>query len=155
MAGLSCKHTQMMAKVTLKSVHDKPGVAAEVFSVLAEQGIMVELLTTIPTGRNKGDISFAVPQQQLDAVRKQLDGLKQTVGFTAIDSDNGVSVINVFGDGLTSDPAVASRMLKALGGEGINLQMISQSLNYLSFMVNRAQLQQALAVLKNSFGIEI
>ena len=155
MSGLSCKHTQMMAKVTLKSVHDKPGIAAEVFSALGEQGIMAELLSTIDTGHHRGDISFAVPQDQLDRVRQQLDGIKQVVGFKSIDSDSGVSVINICGEELTSDPAATSKILKALAGAGVNLQMINQSLHYLSFMVNRAQLQQALAVLSGPLGIEV
>ncbi|HTY08675.1 MAG TPA: ACT domain-containing protein [Candidatus Edwardsbacteria bacterium] len=154
MAGLSCKHTQMMAKVTLKSVPDKPGIAAEVFAALAERGVLAELLATIPTGRHKGDIAFAVPQQELPAVQDALAAVKKAVGFKSIDSDDGVSVISVHGGALSADPATASRVLKALAGAGVNLQMINQSLNQLSFMVNRAQLRQALAVLKDSCGAE-
>ena len=154
MAGLSCKYNQMMAKVTLKSVHDKPGIAAEVFAALAEQGVMAELLSSTPTGRHKGDISFAVPQDDLPAVRTGLNAIKKAVGFKSIDSDSGVSVINVHGEELSSDPATTSRVLKALAAAGINLQMISQSLNSLSFLVNRAQLHRAIAVLKDDCGAE-
>ena len=154
MAELSCKYAQMMAKVTLKSVHDKPGIAAEVFGALAEQGVLAELLSTIPTGRHKGDISFAVPQDELDRVQQQLAGIKKVIGYKSIDSDSGVSVVNVHGEGLSSDPTTASRVLKALAAAGINLQMINQSLNCLSFMVNRAQLHKAVAVLKDACGAE-
>lgn len=148
MSTFDITHNQLMAKVTLRSVHDKPGVAAEVFSVLAEHGIAVELLTTSHTGRNTGDISFAVPQDQVAAVRARLDGVRKEVGFKSVDEDTGVSVVTIHGEGLSQDPAAASRILKALAGGGINLQMISQSLNYLSFLVNRSQLSQVLDILK-------
>jgi aspartate kinase len=153
MAGLDLRCSQLMAKITLKSVHDKPGIAAEVFSVLSERGIAVELLTTIPTGRSKGDISFAIPLDQVAAVTAQLEGIRKDVGFKSLDSDPGVSVVNIHGDDLSRDPATASRILKALAGGGINLQMISQSLNYLSFLINRSQLAQVLEIMKGSFGI--
>ncbi|MCU0606172.1 MAG: ACT domain-containing protein [Candidatus Edwardsbacteria bacterium] len=149
MGNYDISHNQMMAKVTLKSVPDKPGIAAEVFSVLAEHGIAVELLTTSHTGRTTGDISFAVPQDQVEAVKARLEGVRKEVGFKSIDSDPGVSVVTVHGQGLSQDPAAASRILKALAGGGINLQMISQSLNYLSFLVNRSQLSRGLDVLKD------
>ena len=153
MAGLELRYNQLMAKITLKSVHDKPGIAAEVFSVLSEQGIAVELLTTSPTGRNKGDISFAIPLDQVPAVKIQIESIRKEIGFKSIDSDPGVSVVNIHGDELSQDPATASRILKALAGGGINLQMISQSLNYLSFLINRSQLAQVLDIMKGSFGI--
>ncbi|MRR09305.1 ACT domain-containing protein [bacterium] len=155
MAELSCKYNQLMAKVTLKSVHDKPGVAADVFAALAERGIMVELLSSIPTGRHQGDISFAVPQDELDAVKTGLEPIKKSVGFKTIDSDGGVSVINLYGGALSSDPALASKVLKSLAGAGVNLQMINQSINHLSFMINRAQLQKTLEVLRDSCGAEV
>jgi aspartate kinase len=152
MNGFDIRHNQLMAKITLTSVHDRPGIAAEVFSVLSERGIAVELLTTIPTGRGKGDISFAIPLDQVPEVRSQLESIRKHVGFKSIDSDPGVSVVTIHGDGLSQDPATASRVLKALAGGGVNLQMISQSLNSLSVLINRSQLPQVLGLLKGSSG---
>ncbi|MDI6740986.1 MAG: ACT domain-containing protein [Candidatus Edwardsbacteria bacterium] len=154
MDGLNVRYSQMMAKVTLKTVPDKPGIAAEVFSTLCESGITVELLSSISTARRKGDISFAVPQDDLAPVKPKLEALKKAIGFKSLETDTGVSVVNIHGDGLSQDPATVSRIFKALAGGGINLQMISQSLNCLSFMINRAQLHAALDILKGSFGIE-
>ncbi len=153
MGGYDIRHTQLMAKLTLKSVHDKPGIAAEVFSVLAEQGIAVDLLTTIPTGRGKGDVSFAIPQGQADAAAAGLESLRKETGFKSIDADRGVSVVTVHGEGLSRDPAAASRFLRALAGGGINLQMISQSLNCISFLVSRSQLDRALEILTAQAGV--
>lgn len=154
MAAVDLKINTNMAKVTLQSVPDQPGIAAEVFSTLGEQGINVELLSTIATGRGRGDISFAIPEQEMGRVAMSLEGLKQKLGAKKIDTDSGVSLISLYGEKLSSDTAFSSRLFKSLAKEGINLQMISQSVSALSFLVDRAKLERAASILRGTGEIE-
>jgi aspartate kinase len=154
MASIDLKINRSMAKVTLKSVPDQPGIAAEVFSALGEQGINVELLSTVATGKGRGDISFAVPEQEMGRVAPILEGLRQKLGAQKTEKDSGVSLVSLYGEKLSSDPAFSSRLFKSLAKEGINLQMISQSVSALSFLVDRAKLDQAVSILKGTGEIE-
>ncbi len=154
MAAVDLKLNRNMAKVTLQSVPDQPGIAAEVFSTLGEQGINVELLSSIATGQGRGDISFAIPENDLKAAEPQLEALKGRIGCRKTVFDTGVSLISLYGERLSSDPAFSSRIFKSLAKEGINLQMISQSVSALSFLVDRAKLDQAVTILKGTEEIE-
>jgi len=138
-----------MIKVTLESVPDRPGVAAEVFSFLGEQGINVELLSTIPTAKGRGDVRFAVPEQDLARLTKLLDNLKASIGARKVDTETGASLLSLYGEGLSADPNLTSKIFKALAGDGINIQMISQSVNAVSFLIERSKLDRARSVLQS------
>ncbi len=154
MASIDLKITQQMAKVTLYSVPDRPGIAAEVFSVLGEKGISVELLSTVATGHGRGDISFAVPEGDLGLVSPQLEALREKLGAKKVATDAGVSLISLYGEKLSTDPAFSSRLFKSLAQAGINLQMISQSVNALSFLVERGTVEKAATILRDTGEIE-
>ncbi len=154
MAAIDLKINNSMAKVTLKSLPDQPGIAAEVFSVLGEHGVNVELLSTIATGKGRGDISFAVPEQEMERVAPLLEVLKQRLGAKNTEADRGVSLISLYGEKLSKDPSFSSKLFKSLAKEGINLQMISQSVSALSFLVDRAKLERAAAILRETGEIE-
>lgn len=149
MPDIDLKITPLMIKVTLESVPDRPGVAAEVFSFLGEQGINVELLSTIPTSRGKGDISFAVPEQDLAQMSKLLESLKSRVGARKVITTTGASLISLYGEGLSTDPSLSSKIFKTLAGDGINIQMISQSVNAVSFLIDRAKLDRTRSILQS------
>lgn len=154
MANIDMKLIPSMAKITLQSVPDQPGIAAEVFSTLGEKGINVDLLSTIATGKGRGDISFAVPEQEMDRVKPLLEILRQKLAAKKTEIDPGVSLVSLYGEKLSSDPAFSSRLFKSLAKAGINLQMISQSLSALSFLVDRGKLEQAAALLRETGEIE-
>lgn len=154
MSVIDLKIIPGMAKVTLQSVPDQPGIAAEVFSTLGEKGINVDLLSTIATGKGRGDISFAVSEQEIEKVRPLLEVLKKSLSAKKTEIDTGVSLVSLYGEKLSSDPAFSSRLFKSLAKAGINLQMISQSFNALSFLVDRAKAEQTAAILRETGEIE-
>jgi aspartate kinase len=154
MAAVDLKINPSMAKVTLKSVPDQPGIAAEVFSAMGEQGVNVELLSTIATGKGRGDISFAIPEQEMERVAPLLEGLRQRLGAKKTEADRGVSLVSLYGEKLSGDPSFSSKLFKSLAKEGINLQMISQSVSALSFLVDRAKLDRAASILRGTGEIE-
>ncbi|HBE74217.1 MAG TPA: hypothetical protein DDW31_09090 [candidate division Zixibacteria bacterium] len=154
MPSINMKVQRSMAKITLQSVPDQPGIAAEVFSALGEQGINAELLSSIATGKGRGDISFAVLEEELGRVAPQLEALKSKIGARRTVTDTSVALISLYGERLYSDPGFSSRIFKSLALEGINLQMISQSVSALSFLVDRSKLDQAAATLQGTGDIE-
>ena len=154
MPKIDLKTNERMAKVVLHSIPDRPGIAAEIFSAMGEQGIGVELMSSVATGRNKGDVSFAVLETDLKQVGPILEDLKRKLGAKKTATVADVSLISLYGEGLSTDPGLSSRVFKALAGQGINLQMISQSVNALSFLVERSTLERAVTLLKATGEVE-
>jgi aspartate kinase len=54
-------HDTSEAKVTVSGVSDQPGVAAQMFTALADAGVNVDMIVQNVSDHGKTDISFTVP----------------------------------------------------------------------------------------------
>lgn len=155
MGKLSLRYNENMAKVTFHSAFDKPGIAASVFSTLGEHGINVELISSVPRGRNRGDISFAVLKEDLETVLPLSEGIKKKIGAKNISHNSEVSLISIYGEELSAELTLTPKFFRVLADKGVNLQLISHSLNTLSCLIAKEQLSQALTILRETFDLEI
>lgn len=153
MSGLNLRYNEHIAKVTLIAVPDQPGIAAEIFASLAEQGVGIELIVTSAAGKGKGDISIALHENELKAAASLLKQITTRLGARELVTDQSLALISFNGDALTGDHSLTARIFKVLGGKGVNLQMISQSLNSISFLIPRDKLADALITLRESFEV--
>jgi len=140
-----------IAKVTLRGVVDRYGIAADIFSALGEHGLNVELISTSSTGRGRADISFAVLQTDLDEVVRLLDATKSNFGAHEILVDRNCALLTIYGAKLATTPGVAGRIFKVLSDNGINIDMISASLSVLSIVVEKAKVAAAAEAIKQEF----
>lgn len=142
------EHNTKIAKVTLRKVVDRPGMAAEVFSALGEHGLNVELISTSSTGRGRADISFAVLEADLSDVVKLFETIKSNFGAQDINVNKDCALITIYGSRLATTPGVAGRIFKVLSENGINIDMISASLTVLSLVIDQGRMTDALEVIK-------
>jgi aspartate kinase len=141
------EHNTKIAKVTLRKVVDRPGVAAEVFSALGEHGLNVELISTSSTGRGRADISLAVLETDLNDVVKLFETIKSNFGVQDINVNKDCALITIYGARLATTPGVAGKIFKVLSENGINIDMISASLTVLSLVIDQARVTDALEVI--------
>jgi aspartate kinase len=117
------------AKVTVTGVPDSAGAAARIFRIVArtrvDVGMILQNVGTLGTGRT--DISFTVPAQDLPAVLEPLRAARERVGFLGVDDDEEIGVLSLCGFGMRHDHHVFHRVLAALAGAGVNVEMISAS----------------------------
>ena len=140
-----------IAKVTLRNVTDRQGVAAEIFSALGEHGLNVELISTSSAGRGRADISFAVLETDLGDVVKLLDTIKGNFGAQDIAVDQDRALITIYGSKLATTPGVAGKIFKVLSENGINIDMISASLTVLSLVVDESKIKSAVEAIEKEF----
>jgi aspartate kinase len=140
-----------IAKVTLRNVTDRQGVAAEIFSALGEHGLNVELISTSSAGRGRADISFAVLEADLSDVVKLLDTIKGNFGAHDIGVDQDRALITIYGSKLATTPGVAGKIFKVLSENGINIDMISASLTVLSLVVDESKITSAVEAIEKEF----
>ena len=153
MTGLNLRCYEHIVKAKLVGMPDQPGIAADIFASLAEQGISIELIIASATGKGKGDISIALHENELPAAAPSLEQIKNRLGARELVTEQSLALLSFSGEALTLDPGLTSRIFKVLGTKGVNLQMISQSLNSISFLIPRDKLADSLTTIRESFEV--
>jgi aspartate kinase len=139
------------AKISLKSVPDKPGIAAEVFGRIGDAGIVVDMIIQNLAVDGHNDISFTVSRADYEAALDIARGLARELGGGDVVGDETIAKISAVGVGMRSHANVASRMFKALADEAINIQMISTSEIKISCVINEKDLDRAVQAIHKAF----
>src|SRR6185369_7108765 len=102
----------------------------------------------------RADISFTVPQNELDTALEAVREAVKVVGAEGITSDANVAKISVVGLGMAKQTGVAQKMFRSLADAGINIQMITTSEIKISVLVSRERSQEALRIVHRSFELD-
>lgn len=138
------------ARVTLRGVVDKPGVAAEIFSKLASKNINVDMIIQ-NTSKADGTttLGFTVPENEMDLAKQVVDGLASSVEIEA-----DIVKVSIVGVGMKSHSGVASKAFSTLANEGINIEMISTSEIKISIIVVAKYGELAVRALHNAYELD-
>ena len=142
------------AKVTVRSVPDQPGVAAQVFGALADAHVNVDMIIQNVSEQGHTDISCTVPIDDLAAADDTLKKLVQTLGAKGYDADNDMAKVSVVGAGMRTNPGVAALMFRTLADLGINLEMISTSPIKISCVIEKSRVEEAVRALHDVFQLD-
>ncbi|MFZ1773949.1 MAG: aspartate kinase, partial [Rhizobiaceae bacterium] len=143
------------AQISLRRVADRPGVSAGIFGPLAEEHINVDMIVqnTSEDG-SKTDITFTVPQGDLNKALHVLEKVKQDVGFDVVQSEAGMAKVSVIGIGMRSHAGVAATAFKAMAGKGINIRAITTSEIKISILIDGAYAELAVRTLHSVYGLD-
>jgi aspartate kinase len=142
------------AKITVVGVPDKPGVAAKIFTALAEKEINVDMIIQSSAGRDKNDISFTVNREDLQDAISIMEEKKEEIGAENIISDNNIAKVSIVGVGMRSHSGVAAKMFASLAERKINIDMISTSEIKISCVIQREKMEEAARALHTAFGLD-
>ncbi len=140
-----------IAKITLHSVPDRPGIAAEIFGKLGAKGFNVELVVTGISFKGRTDISFAVAENELDAIDTLLEKMKEEIGAEKISRTSSVALVSLAGHQLAQTAGMAGRMFNALSKAGINIDTISTSMSSVTCMLAQDKAKEAVDALRKEF----
>ena len=142
------------AKVTLRRVPDRPGIAAAVFGGLAEANVNVDMIVQNVAADGTTDLTFTVGRADLARARAALDALAPQVGFAELLADTDVAKISVVGVGMRSHAGVANTMFRALADKAINIQVISTSEIKVSVLIAADYTELAVRALHTAYGLD-
>ena len=143
------------AKITLRDVKDKPGVAAAVFGALADESIVVDMIVqNVSDDGRLTDITFTVPDSEYDKAVRAVEAARANVEFGKISSSKGGAKISVVGVGMRSHAGVAASMFKALADKGINIQLITTSEIKTSVLIDDEYAELAVRALHTYYGLD-
>ncbi len=143
------------AKITIRSVKDRPGVAASVFGALAEQQIVVDMIVqNVSDDGRQTDITFTVPDSEYEKAMAAVKGNGARFEYDSISGAKGCAKISVVGVGMRSHAGVASSMFSALAEKGINIQLITTSEIKTSVLIDEAYAELAVRALHTYYGLD-
>jgi aspartate kinase len=143
------------AKVTLVAIEDSPGIAATVFGALADAHINVDMIVqTAASEPGKTDITFSVPETDLERTRKVLDDVRKIITCADMITSSDICKISVVGVAMRSQPGVAKTMFETLADKGINIEVISTSEIKISVLIASDYKELAVRSLHTAFGLD-
>ncbi|WP_291950499.1 aspartate kinase [Campylobacter sp.] len=140
------------ARITLRNIDDKPGIAAEIFGILANENINVDMIIQNVGLDGATNLGFTILENEVDLAT---NAVKKVLGENAfIETDSAVVKVSVVGVGMKSHSGVASAAFKALANENINIQMISTSEIKISVIVHEKYGELAVRVLHEIYKLD-
>ena len=150
--GIAC--TTNVAKITVRGVPDRPGVAAALFEPLAQSGISVDTIVQNTSEDRTTDISFTVSGAELSAALAKVEELTKEIGAASLASEANLAAVSVVGSGMQNTPGYASRMFRVLADGNVNIDMITTSEIRISCIIKEEQAEEAVRLLHRGFRLD-
>jgi aspartate kinase len=141
------------AKLTVKGVPDRPGIAAALLCPIAEANIDVDMIVQNVSEDGTTDVTFTVHRNEYQAAFELLEQLSREMDARAVTGDDRIAKISLVGVGMRSHAGIASKMFATLAAEGINIQMIATSEIKISVVVDEKYLELGVRALHAAFGL--
>ncbi|WP_315787409.1 aspartate kinase [Fischerella sp. JS2] len=146
------------ARLAIRQVQDRPGTAAKLFGLLADNNISVDMIIQsqrchVVNGVPMRDIAFTVAQMDAEAAQKMLQAKAVEYGWGEVALDQAIAKVSIVGAGMVGQPGIAAKMFEALAQHHINIQMIATSEIKISCVVTQEEGVKALQVIHAAFGL--
>ena len=150
--GVSLKTDE--ARISVLDIPDRPGLAAVLFTRLAEAHVNVDVIVQ-STGKDAlNTIAFTVPEGSLLQARQVVDAWLKEIGSGSVEVNERIAIVSAVGVGMKSHSGIAARMFGALAARNINIEMISTSEIKISVVVNTDQGRPALEAVHEAFELD-
>jgi len=151
-SGITCNKNE--ARITLKKVPDQPGIAAKIFSPLAESGILVDMIIQNTRAGGLTDLTFTVTKTDFNRALEISKKIAKKIKAEEVLSAENIAKISVTGVGMKSHSGVASKMFSTLARENINIRLISTSEIRISCVIEEKYAELAVRVLHSAFELD-
>jgi len=146
--------TSRVLHITLKKVHDQPGIAAKIFTPIADAGIVVDMIIQNTRAQGQTDLTFTVPKKDFQMAMEIELKVADKIGAVDVLGDKNIAKVSVIGVGMKNHSGVASIMFNTLARENINIIMISTSEIRISCIIEEKYTELAVRVLHTAFGLD-
>lgn len=147
-------HDKDQARITLKKVPDIPGIAAKIFTPVADAGIVVDMIIQNTRAEGQTDLTFTVPKANFKQALDMQTTIAKDIAAEDVFGDEKIAKVSVIGVGMKDHSGVASKMFNALAKENINIMMISTSEIRISCIIEEKYTELAVRVLHSAFELD-
>ena len=139
------------AKITLLRVPDSPGLAAQIFTPIAEAHIVVDMIIQNASEEGTTDLTFTVPKADYKKAISLVEKTAPAIQAQGVTVDPNIAKVSIVGVGMRTHAGVAAKMFQLLAREGINIEMISTSEIKISVVIEEKYTELAVQVLHDAF----
>ncbi len=139
-----------VAKLTLKSAPDRPGIGAQVFGSLWSYDINVELVSSTAGLEGGQDITLIVPQDHLNSAILKLKKIKEEIEAKDLLVDHNIAVVSVTYSALSKTPGIGAKVFSALSEASVNVEAVCSSTNAISCIIRSEDASKAEQALRQS-----
>ena len=142
-----------VAKITVRGVVDRPGVAAGLLKPLADEGVSVDVIVQNTSSDGTTDFTFTVGQASVVKAAHLIE--KQSViQYAEVITGSNLAKVSIVGTGMENAPGYAARMFSTLSEAKVNIDMITTSEIRITTIIDREQVQKAVQSLHDAFELE-
>ena len=147
-------HQARLGRVTVRGVPDRPGIAARLFTPLAEAGVSVDTIVQNVSTETLTDLTFTVASEDLDRALRTVEEALPDLGAAAVAGDSDVGSVSIVGTGMASSPGYAAAMFETLYRHGVNIELISTSEIRITCVVDADKVPEAVRALHDAFSLD-
>ena len=140
-----------IARISVMGLENKIGKTYNVFKLLADNDINVDVIVQSFGENVNKNLSFSIKTADLDEAIKLLNDHIQEIGAREIRYFDNLSKISIIGVGIANKTGVAADMFEALYENNINMHMISTSEIKISVLVDREDSNKAVNAIHKKF----
>lgn len=146
------------ARLAVRQIPDRPGMAAQIFGLLAQNNISVDTIIQSQrcysvNGVLTRDLAFTVSQLEGETAYQILTNAALEFGWGEVVLESAIAKVSVVGSGMIAHPGVAAQMFEALAASQINILMIATSEIKISCVVEEEDGVKALQAIHKAFGL--
>lgn len=143
-----------VARITINGVEDTPGVLANVFGALADNGIDVDIIVQSGTQNGKADFAFTLAGDDKDRAISVIEGIRDVVPYRETLSEGNLVKVSIVGAGMVSNPGVAAKMFETISSLGVSIRMVSTSEIKVSCVISAEKLNEVVIALHTAYGLD-
>ena len=147
-------HEQAIAKITVRGVPDRPGVAAQLFTPLADAGVSVDTIVQNASVESLTDMTFTVDRGDAEPALRVVESILPRLEASEVLVDADLGSVSIVGTGMSTSPGFAARMFRTLFEHGINIELISTSEIRITCIVRAEQVGDAVRALHDAFDLD-
>jgi aspartate kinase len=151
-SGIALDRNQ--ARIALEGVVNRPGIASEIFTALAQKNVNVDMI--IQTSGHDGSTSmdFTVPINEINDAREVVEMFCDKKEIVSASFDESICKVSIVGVGMKSHTGVAAKAFSTMAAENINIQMISTSEIKVSMVIDNKYAELAVRSLHNAYELD-
>ncbi len=147
-------HDPDVARITVRGVPDRPGIAAILFEPLSDAQVSIDTIVQNASAERLTDVSFTVSRSDLARALEVVRPVAQAIGAAECVSNDRLGNVSIVGTGMQNSPGYASRMFRALFEAGINIELITTSQIRITCIVDEDRVQDAVRALHRAFELD-
>lgn len=140
-----------IARISVMGLENKIGRTYNVFKLLADNDINVDVIVQSFGENVNKNLSFSIKTSDLEDAVKILNDHINEIGAREIRYFDNLSKISIIGVGIANKTGVAADMFEALYENNINMHMISTSEIKISVLVDREESNKAVNAIHKKF----